>query len=78
VADLPAAVKVVRRVRFIQLPPIRDYRQLRERLWQPETRRLYEARLYLDAISTQWDEALERGRPYSRPFVTHMKLYTSM
>jgi DNA-binding transcriptional ArsR family regulator len=41
---------------------VRDHRQGRERLWQPETKRLDEARLYLDAISTQWDEALARLR----------------
>ena len=39
---------------------VRDFRQGRERLWQPETRRLDEARLYLDTISKRWDEALAR------------------
>ena len=40
----------------------RDFRQGRERLWQPETKRLDEARLYLDTISKRWDEALARLR----------------
>jgi DNA-binding transcriptional ArsR family regulator len=39
---------------------VRDFRQGRERLWQPETKRLDEARLYLDAISRGWDAALAR------------------
>jgi DNA-binding transcriptional ArsR family regulator len=39
---------------------VRDFRQGRERLWHPETKRLDEARLYLDAISKRWDEALAR------------------
>ncbi len=39
---------------------VRDFRQGREHLWQPETRRLDEARLYLDTISKRWDEALAR------------------
>jgi DNA-binding transcriptional ArsR family regulator len=39
---------------------VRDFRQGRERLWQPETKRLDEARLYLDTISKRWDEALAR------------------
>jgi DNA-binding transcriptional ArsR family regulator len=39
---------------------VRDFRQGRERLWRPETRRLDEARLYLDRVSRRWDEALAR------------------
>ncbi len=31
---------------------VRDFRQGRERLWQPEAKRLDEARLYLDTISS--------------------------
>jgi len=35
-------------------------RRGRERIWQIETRRLAEARGYLDVISRQWDDALDR------------------
>ena len=35
-------------------------RRGRERIWQIETRRLAEARRYLDLISRQWDDALAR------------------
>jgi DNA-binding transcriptional ArsR family regulator len=41
---------------------VRDFRRGRERLFRPEARRLDEARLYLDAISRRWDEALARLR----------------
>ena len=34
----------------------------RERVWELRTRRLDEVRRHLDAISAQWDEALERLR----------------
>jgi len=34
----------------------------RERLWQVQPRRLEDARYWLDRISEQWDEALERLR----------------
>ena len=43
---------------------VRDFRQGRERLWQPETKRLDEARLYLDTISKRWDEALARLKAF--------------
>jgi DNA-binding transcriptional ArsR family regulator len=43
---------------------VRDFRQGRERLWQPEAKRLDEARLYLDTISRRWDEALARLRTF--------------
>ena len=43
---------------------VRDFRQGRERLWQPEAKRLDEARLYLDTISRRWDEALSRLRTF--------------
>ena len=43
---------------------VRDFRQGRERLWQPETKRLDEARLYLNAISKRWDEALSRLKSF--------------
>jgi DNA-binding transcriptional ArsR family regulator len=41
---------------------VRSSRRGRERVWQLEQRRLEEARLYLNQISTQWDEALGRLR----------------
>jgi DNA-binding transcriptional ArsR family regulator len=37
-------------------------RRGREHLWELEPRRLVEARRYLDAISAEWDTALERLR----------------
>jgi DNA-binding transcriptional ArsR family regulator len=43
---------------------VSDFRRGRERLWQPEGRRLAEARRYLDAISKRWDEALARLKAY--------------
>jgi DNA-binding transcriptional ArsR family regulator len=43
---------------------VRDFRQGRERLWQPRTKRLDEARLYLDTISKRWDEALARLKAF--------------
>jgi DNA-binding transcriptional ArsR family regulator len=36
----------------------------RERIWQLEQKRLREARLYLDSISAQWDESLDRLRAF--------------
>lgn len=36
----------------------------RERIWALQTRRLAEARRYLEQISAQWDEALERLRRF--------------
>jgi DNA-binding transcriptional ArsR family regulator len=41
---------------------VRGSRRGRERVWQLEPRRLAEARRWLDAISAQWDAALERLR----------------
>ena len=41
---------------------VRSGRTGRERIWELQTRRLTKARRYLDQISTQWDEALERLR----------------
>ncbi len=41
---------------------VRSSRRGRERLWQLRQRRLDEARHYLELISRQWDEALERLR----------------
>jgi DNA-binding transcriptional ArsR family regulator len=37
-------------------------RRGREHIWQLEPKRLAEAQVYLDRISRQWDEALERLR----------------
>ena len=42
----------------------RGTRNGRERIWQIEARRLTEVRQYLDEISAQWDEALERLRTF--------------
>lgn len=41
---------------------VRSSRRGRERVWQLEQRRLEDARRYLNQISIQWDEALERLR----------------
>jgi DNA-binding transcriptional ArsR family regulator len=38
----------------------RSVREGREQVWQLEPRRLAAARRYLDAISRQWDDALDR------------------
>jgi DNA-binding transcriptional ArsR family regulator len=43
---------------------VRSSRHGRERVWQLEQRRLEEARRYLNQISAQWDEALERLRAF--------------
>lgn len=39
---------------------VRSARQGRERIWQVEAQRLDEARRFLDQVSGQWDEALNR------------------
>lgn len=41
---------------------VRHRRRGRERIWALEPQPLEEARLWLDAISRQWDEGLERLR----------------
>jgi DNA-binding transcriptional ArsR family regulator len=41
---------------------IRGSRVGRERIWELRTRRLSEARRYLDQISDQWDAAIQRLR----------------
>jgi DNA-binding transcriptional ArsR family regulator len=41
---------------------VRSARRGRERIWQLEQKRLREARLYLESISAQWDESLNRLR----------------
>jgi DNA-binding transcriptional ArsR family regulator len=41
---------------------VRSTRDGRERIWQLETKRLADVRTYLDQISTQWDDAIERLR----------------
>jgi DNA-binding transcriptional ArsR family regulator len=43
---------------------VRGIRQGRESLWEPEPRRLDEARRYLDLISEQWDQALGRLKSF--------------
>ena len=46
---------------------VRSSRRGRERVWQLEQQRLDEARRYLNQISAQWDEALERLRAWLEP-----------
>ena len=41
---------------------VRSTRDGRERIWELQTKRLMDVRLYLDQISTQWDDAIERLR----------------
>ncbi len=41
---------------------VRSTREGRERIWQIRPKRLSEARRYLDRISRQWDEKIERLR----------------
>ena len=36
----------------------------RESVWRVDRQRLEQARLYLDAISRQWDDALDRLRAF--------------
>ena len=43
---------------------VRCTRRGRESVWRLEQRRLEEARRYLDTISAQWDNALERLRKF--------------
>ena len=43
---------------------VRSKRHGRERVWQLDPARLEQTRRYLDAISTQWDEAIARLQAY--------------
>jgi len=43
---------------------VHSTRDGRERIWQLQTKRLADVRGYLEQISTQWDEALERLRAF--------------
>jgi DNA-binding transcriptional ArsR family regulator len=43
---------------------VRSLRAGRERIWEIRTTRLAEIGIYLDRISTQWDQALERLRTF--------------
>jgi len=43
---------------------VRCTRHGRESLWQLDQRRLEDARHFLELISTQWDEALDRLRGF--------------
>jgi len=43
---------------------VRDSRSGRERIWELEPRRLGAARRYLDQISAQWDEAIDRLKAF--------------
>jgi hypothetical protein len=41
---------------------VRSKREGRERIWEVRTSRLAEGRGWLDQISAQWDEAIDRLR----------------
>jgi DNA-binding transcriptional ArsR family regulator len=41
---------------------VRSKRDGRERIWEMQTRRLADARRFLDQISAQWDDAIDRLR----------------
>lgn len=43
---------------------VRSNRRGRERIWQLEPRRLADAHEYLDLISRQWDDALQRLKSF--------------
>lgn len=43
---------------------VRSTKDGRERIWQLETRRLADAQRYLDQISSQWDQAIDRLRAF--------------
>jgi DNA-binding transcriptional ArsR family regulator len=43
---------------------VRSTRRGRESVWELETKRLADAHEYLDRISQQWDEALDRLRKF--------------
>jgi DNA-binding transcriptional ArsR family regulator len=43
---------------------IRSFKRGRERIWELQPARLADAHTYLDRISTQWDDALERLRAF--------------
>jgi hypothetical protein len=43
---------------------VRSARRGRESIWRLERQRLEHARRYLDLISKQWDDALERLRKF--------------
>ncbi len=43
---------------------VRSSRQGRERIWELEPRRLGDAHVYLERLSRQWDEALDRLKTY--------------
>lgn len=43
---------------------VRSDRAGRERIWELQPRRLEQVRLYLDLISDQWDQALQRLRRF--------------
>ncbi len=43
---------------------VKSERSGRERVWQLRPKRLAEARRYLDRISVQWDQALDRLRAF--------------
>jgi DNA-binding transcriptional ArsR family regulator len=46
---------------------VRSTRDGRERIWQLQTKRLADVATYLEQISSQWDEAIERLRALVEP-----------
>jgi DNA-binding transcriptional ArsR family regulator len=46
---------------------VRGERSGREKIWQVDGRRLAEARQWLDQVSAQWEEALDRLRTFVEP-----------
>lgn len=43
---------------------VRSAREGREQIWQIRPKRVAEARHYLDSISAEWDQAIERLRAF--------------
>jgi DNA-binding transcriptional ArsR family regulator len=43
---------------------VKSFRRGRERIWELQPQRLADAHAYLDRISAQWDDALERLRAF--------------
>jgi DNA-binding transcriptional ArsR family regulator len=57
-----AITKHLRAMEKVRL--VHSTRRGRERVWELDSQPLLEARQYLEAISKQWDEALERLRAF--------------
>jgi DNA-binding transcriptional ArsR family regulator len=43
---------------------VRSARRGRERIWRLEKKRLHEARMFLESVSLQWDDALAKLRAF--------------